>query len=142
MKMLERLNLLRDLLEIEHRAELDQNKLELSRVPVQVRETLGKSVTRLSAEEGDLAQGGYPLIIFSRQPAGEEISPFHAMSRGDLVCAESATGQRFDGTLYDVDEYVVAVALNGRPPELLPKGRWSLHLVGSDATYRRMKPRP
>src|SRR5208283_2229071 len=122
-----------DLLEIERRAETEQNKLELSHVPAQIREALGKSVMRLSAEEGDVAEGGYPLILFSRVPSGEEISPFHAMNRGDLVCAESQTGQRFDGTLYDVDEYRVAVAMSGKPPEQLPKGRWTLHLMGSDA---------
>ena len=131
---------LRGLIEIEHKAELEQNKLELSRFPVAVRESLGKSVTRLSCElTEEEVPGGIPVLALSRPPAGEDLSPFHAMNRGDLVAVETPTGQRLDGTLYDVDEYHVLVAMNGALPDPLPKGRWSLHLVGSDATYKRMR---
>src|SRR5579863_994030 len=94
-----------ELLDMEHRAETEQNKLELTRVPAAVREALGKSVTRLSTEEAGFAEGGHRLLAFSRAAAGEELSPFHAMSRGDLVCAEAPTGQRFDGTLFAVEEF-------------------------------------
>lgn len=137
--MADRFDALAGLLEIEHKAEIEQNKLELQRLPPSLREALGKSVTRLAAARGEISEGGYPLLELSRPPAGEETSPFHAMSRGDLVCAETPAGQKLDGTLYKADEYAVSVAMNGALPEPLPKGRWSLHLVGSDATYRRMK---
>ena len=130
----------RELIDIEHKAELEQNMLELSRFPASVRESLGKSVTRLTAELTDEANpGDVPVLALSRAPAGEEISPFHAMNRGDLVAVETPTGQRFDGTLYDVDEYRVLAAMNGKLPDPIPKGRWALHLVGSDATYKRMR---
>lgn len=128
------------LIELEHQAELEQNKLELSNFPASVREALGKSVTRLTVElTDDEGVADYVVLSFSRAPAGEELTPFHAMNRGDLVSAETPTGQRYDGTLYDVDDYKVLVAMNGKVPDPLPKGRWSLHLVGSDATYKRMR---
>lgn len=135
----DRLDVLLELLDIERAAEMERNKLELERFPEQVRESLGKTVARLSARGAGGAEGGIPLIEFSREPAGEELSPFHAMNRGDLVSAEAPTGRRMDGTLYEVEEYRALVALGGEAASPLPKGPWSLHLVGSDATYRRMR---
>ena len=41
---------LRELIDIEHKAEREQNMLELSRFPASVREAIGKSVTRLTVE--------------------------------------------------------------------------------------------
>lgn len=139
MSVVDRFDRLLDLLDREHAAEIEQNKLELSRFPPAVREALGKTVTKLNASDEGLGEGGFALMKLSRQPAGEELSPFHAMNRGDLVSAESPTGQRLDGTLYDVDEYEVVVALNAAFPEGAARGRWSIHLVGSDATYKRMR---
>jgi len=128
------------LLELEHEEELRQNKIELTRLAAGVRESLGRSVTRLTAEEAGAAEGERPLLAFSRAEAGEELSPFHAMNRGDLVCAESPTGQRLDGTIYEIGPYRASVAMSAPPPQPLPRGgRWTLHLVGSDATYRRMR---
>lgn len=128
-----------DLIEVERRAEIERNRLELTRLPASVREALGKTVTRLTAEEGDQGEGGLVLVTFSRPQAGEEFAPFHAMNQGDLVAAESPTGQRLEGTLYDVEEYRVVVAVTVKLPDPLPKGRWSLHAVGSDATFKRMR---
>jgi len=134
-----RLEALGRLLDVEHRAESEQNMLELDRLPAQVREALGKTVTRLSAEDGGVGEGAFPLLVFSRPAAGEELAPFHAMGRGDLVCIETPTGQRLNATLYEVDEYRAVAALSSPAPDPLPGGRWTLHLVGSDATHKRMK---
>ncbi len=127
------------LLDIEREAEIEQNKLELERFPAALREQAGKTVTRLWAESAGPMGGGIPVLKLSRRSAGEEISPFHAMNRGDLVSVEAPAGQRLDGTLMDVGEFDIQVAMNAALPEKLPGGRWSVHLIGSDATYKRMK---
>ena len=127
------------LLEIEREAEKEENKRELDNWPVDLREALGKTVTRLSIEREDEGVGGMPLLILFRKPAGEALSPFHAMDQGDLVRVSFNGAQRpVDGTIYDVEEYRVSVALNAELSEL-PGGRCQLDLLGSDATYRRMK---
>ncbi|MBI3547615.1 MAG: AAA family ATPase [Elusimicrobia bacterium] len=133
-----RFSLLEELLEVERRAEAEQNKLELARLPAVEREALGKSVTRLLAEEAGTADGGFTILALSRASTGEDLSPFHAMNRGDLVSVETPTGQRFDGTLYDVEEFLVKVAMT-KLPEPMPRGRWTVHLIGSDATHKRMR---
>ncbi len=131
-------NRLADLIEVEREAEKEENKRELDRWPVEVRETLGKTVTRLSLERRDLGVGGLPLLVLSRPPAGESLSPFHAMDQGDLVRLTFGTGQAADGTLYEVDEYRVTVAVNA-PLGFTPGGKCQIDLLGSDATYRRMR---
>lgn len=130
-------NRLQDLLDVEREAEKEENKRELDRWPVEARESLGKTVTRLSLEREDIGAAGLHLLVLSRPPAGEALSPFHAMDQGDIVRVTFQNGPKFDATLYDVDEYRVSVALN-RPPDEPLRGRCQLDLLGSDATYRRM----
>jgi superfamily I DNA and/or RNA helicase len=127
-----------DLIEAEREAEKEENKKALDRWPVEMREALGKTVTRLSVTKEDVGVGGIPLIVVGRPPEGEELSPFHAMDQGDLVRVRFATGRSADGTLYDVDEYAAVVALNEPLPEPA-KGRCQIDLLGSDATYQRMR---
>ncbi|HMU74616.1 MAG TPA: hypothetical protein PKD69_02495, partial [Elusimicrobiota bacterium] len=71
-----------DLIEIEREAEKEENKRELDRWPVETREQLGKTVSRLVIERQDVGVGGMPLLVLSRPPAGEALSPFHAMDSG------------------------------------------------------------
>ncbi len=126
------------LIEVERTAEKEELKREIARWPVEAREAIGKTVTRLGLEREDVGVGGLPLLVLSRPPAGEELSPFHAMDQGDLVRVTFGEGPALDGTLYDVDEYRVTVALNA-PLAASPKGKARVDLLGSDATYRRMK---
>ena len=74
---------LHKLLEMERVAEKQENLRELRRFPLATREALGKTVTGLLIESTATGLGGMPLITLSRQPQGEELSPFHAMSAGD-----------------------------------------------------------
>ncbi|MBL0058799.1 MAG: AAA family ATPase [Elusimicrobia bacterium] len=128
-----------DLLEIEREAEKEENKRALDRWPVEMREQLGKTVTRLVIERRDVGVGGLPLLILSRSPQGETISPFHAMDSGDLVRVTFVNGEfSREGTLYDVEEYRVTVALNQELGEE-PVGKCRIDLLGSDATYKRMR---
>lgn len=127
------------LLDVERDAEREENKRALDRLPTDVRESLGKTVTRLSVVKQDTGVGGLPLLVLSRAPAGEVLSPFHAMDQGDVVRVGLGLGAAsVDGTLYNVDEYQVTVALKNPLPEL-PRGRCQIDLLGSDATYKRMK---
>ena len=128
-----------DLLEIERDAEKEENKRKLDRWPVEMREQLGKTVSRLSIEHRDVGVGGLPLLILSRQAQGEALSPFHAMDQGDLVRVTFLNGDfSVEGTLYNVEDYRVTVALN---QDLLeePSGKCRIDLLGSDATYKRMR---
>jgi ATP-dependent RNA/DNA helicase IGHMBP2 len=135
----EHFSLLLDLIETEREAEKEENKRELDRWPVETREAMGKTVTRLAVERRDVGTAGLPLLILSRPPAGEALSPFHAMDQGDIVRVSfSGDLKPVDGTLYDVDEYRVAVALNEDLLET-PRGRCQIDLLGSDATYKRMR---
>ncbi len=64
------------------------------------------------------------------------------MNQGDNVRLSFPEGTRpqfVDGTLDRVDEYRAAVAVDARLPDPLPEGRCMVDLLGSDATYRRMK---
>src|SRR6185312_11442325 len=75
-------------------------------------------------------------------PKGEELSPFHAMNAGDNVLLSMPPGtepQAVEGTLYKVEEYRVVVALNAPGPENEPRGSCQIDLLGSDATYQRMR---
>ncbi|MFI5363310.1 MAG: AAA domain-containing protein, partial [Elusimicrobiota bacterium] len=78
----------------------------------------------------------------SRPPKGEELSPFHAMNAGDNVLLTMPPGTEpasVEGTLYKVEEYRVTVALNAPGPEYEPRGSCQIDLLGSDATYQRMR---
>ena len=104
-----------------------------------MREQLGKTVARLSIEHRDVGVGGLPLLILSRPSQGESLSPFHAMDQGDLVRVTFLNGDfSVEGTLYNVEDYRVTVALN---QDLLeePSGKCRIDLLGSDATYKRMR---
>ena len=130
------------LLEVEREAEKEENRKNLQRLPPALRETLGKSVTRLVIEREDIGVGGHPLLIMSRAEGAEELTPFHAMDRGDLVLVHFpglSESESVDGVLYEVEEYRVTVALNRPAPQPLPAGKCRLDLLGSDATFQKMK---
>ncbi len=138
-------NLLK-LIELEREAEKEQNKRELERFPLQVRETLGKTVTRLQIVDEDVGVGGLPLLVLRRAPRTRDtegaLSPFHAMNQGDNVRLSYPDGSQLkpvDGTLYDVSELQVTVAVNGLIPNPWPSGFCQLDMLGSDATYKRMR---
>jgi ATP-dependent RNA/DNA helicase IGHMBP2 len=130
-----------DLIEIERNAERAENERKLDLMPVQMREALGKTVTRLVLIREDMGVGGHPLWVLHRPSHGEEFSPFQALNQGDLVTLssnENPTAARIKGTLYDVDEFEISVALD-QAPDVAPKGRFQLDVLGSEATYKRMK---
>ena len=130
------------LLELERAAEKQENIRELQKFPIAQREALGKTVTGLLLDGVETGLGGMPLLTLSRAPAGEELAPFHAMSGGDNVLVTFPPGTQpaaAEGTMYRVDEYRATVALNGPPPVEETRGRLQIDLLGSDATYRRMK---
>src|SRR5258706_5801331 len=131
------------LIEIEREAEKEENKRELEKYPLPVREALGKTVTRLLLNGDDVGVGGIPLLILSRSTGSHStLSPFHSMNQGDNVRLSYPPASGIpptDGTLYDVGEFQATVAINGRIPEPLPSGLCQLDLLGSDATYKRMR---
>ncbi|MDE2489976.1 MAG: AAA family ATPase [Elusimicrobia bacterium] len=134
---------LQALIDVEREAEKEENLRELRRFPVAQREALGKTVTGLTIDGVETGLGGMPLVVLSRAPKGEELSPFHAMNAGDnvlLTLPPPAEPRAHEGTLYKVDEYRVTVALNdaAAPSESL-RGACQIDLLGSDATYRRMR---
>ncbi len=131
-------NLLQNLIEVERDAEIEENKRELDRWPVEVRESLGKTVTKLTIEKEDVGVGGLPLLVLSRPPDNESLAPFHAMDQGDIVRIVFDNELTLEGTLYDVEDYRVSVALNKELVEL-PPGHCEIDLLGTDATYRRMR---
>lgn len=128
------------LLDKEREAERAENERKLEKLSVQAREALGKTVTRLVVSREDFGVGGHALWVLSRPAAGEDYSPFQALNQGDLVAITYGTPepQRVRGTLYDVSEYSITVALDGSPPES-PIGKCQLDVLGSEATYKRMK---
>ena len=86
--------------------------------------------------------GGLTMVTLSRAPKGEELAPFHAMNAGDNVLLTLAPKNEFEsveGTLYKVDEYRVTVAMNRPAPEEEIRGHCQIDLLGSDATYQRMR---
>ncbi|MFH1723261.1 MAG: AAA domain-containing protein [Elusimicrobiota bacterium] len=130
------------LLDVEREAEKEETRRQLERLPLSTREAIGKTVTRLTIDGVDAGVGGYPRLILSRARRGEDLVPFHGMNQGDNVRVAfpaRTDPASVDGTLDRVDEYRAAVAVAGRLPERLPEGRCTLDLLGSDATYRRMK---
>ena len=131
-----------ELLNIEREAEREETRLELERVPASEREALGRTVSRLSVESLDVAEGRYPLLTLSRPYKAEALAPFHAMDQGDNVRVTFPAGSDPPfafGTLERVEEQKAVVAVDGRMPERLPSGKLTLDLLGSDATYRRMR---
>lgn len=73
------------LLDIERDAERAENERKLEKMPVQAREALGKTVTRLVISREDFGVGAQVLWVLSRPSHGEEYSPFQALNQGDLV---------------------------------------------------------
>lgn len=139
---------LKSLIDLEREAEKEENKRELEKYPLHVREALGKTVTRLIIDEEDVGVGGIPLLRMSRPSAeaarGETVTltPFHAMNQGDnvrITFPSGSEGGTCDGTLYDVGDFSVTVALDRPPPDPLPEGACQIDLIGSDATYQRMR---
>lgn len=127
------------LLDIEREAEWQENKRELARYPLEVRETLGKTATRLTLAGTDTGVGGYPLLSLTRHLREGDPSPFHAMDSGDIVQVVLPDGAAvMDGTLYKVEDTTITIALNKELPRSLPNGPYQVDLLGSDATYRRM----
>ncbi len=133
---------LQTLLELEREAEKEERLREVRRFPLATREALGKTVTGLVLQGFESGPGGMVLAVLSREPRAEEFAPFHAMSGGDNVLLTLPAGSdpaECEGTLYKVEEYRAVVALKGPEPALLARGSWQADLLGSDATYRRMK---
>jgi ATP-dependent RNA/DNA helicase IGHMBP2 len=130
------------LIDIEREAERSENERKLEKLPVQAREALGKTVTRLVISREDYGVGGHVLWILSRPSHGEEYSPFQALNQGDLVSLsfQDPSVPKVRGMLYDVDQFEITVALDGVPPaEEPPSGKCQLDVLGSEATYKRMK---
>jgi superfamily I DNA and/or RNA helicase len=139
--VLQHFDRLADLLAVEREAEVEENRRQLERLPLPVRESLGKTVTRLTIDGLDQGMGGYPRVHLSRAPRGETLAPFHGMNQGDNVRLNFPEGTKpafVDGTLDQADAYRCAVAVDARLPEELPSGKCSVDLLGSDATHRRM----
>src|SRR6185436_17064293 len=115
---------LAQLIDVEREAERAENERKLEKMPVQAREALGKTVTRLVISREDFGVGGHALWVLSRPSHGEEYSPFQSLNQGDLVSLSFQEGDlpRIRATLYDVDQYEITVALDGPPVEPLPKG--------------------
>ena len=133
---------LQALIDLERQAEKKENIRELRKFPVSQREALGKTVSGLIVDGLETGLGGMPLLTMSRAPKGEELAPFHAMGNGDNVLVTfpgGSTPASVEGTMYRVDEYRATVALNGPAPEPWPRGACQIDLLGSDATYQRMK---
>ena len=131
-----------ELLEIERVAEKQENLRELKRYPIATREALGKTVTGLTMDGLEGGLGGMALMTLSRTAAGEELAPFHAISAGDNVLVTFPSGSEpatCEGTMYKVDEYRATVALGAAPPSHPVRGTSQIDLLGSDATYQRMK---
>src|SRR3982751_2366182 len=106
---------LMELIDVEREAERAENERKLEKLSVQAREALGKTVTRLVIVREDYGVGGHPLWVLSRPASGEEYSPFQALNQGDLISLSFQDPEipRVRGTLYDVDQYEVTVALDG-----------------------------
>jgi ATP-dependent RNA/DNA helicase IGHMBP2 len=128
-----------DLLDVEREAEKEENKRQLDRWPIEIREQQGKTIRRLTIDKLDAGLGGLPLLSVSRQPLpNEELASFHNMDAGDLVRVVFADRQAMEGTLYEVDDHRAVVALN-QPMVEAPVGKCEIDLLGSDATYKRMR---
>ncbi|MCH7543980.1 MAG: hypothetical protein IIB65_10105, partial [Proteobacteria bacterium] len=128
--------------ELERDAEKEKRMEELERFSLSQREATGKTVSRLTIDGLETGVGGYQKIVLSRVVKEGTLTPFHAMNRGDnvrLTFPEGFTPAFVDGTLDNVEEARVTVAVDLRLPEEPPEGRCVIDLIGSDATYQRMK---
>lgn len=133
---------LQELIDLEREAEKAENLRELRKFPVSQREARGKTVTGLVVDGVEGGMGGLTMITLSRAPKGEELAPFHAMNAGDNVLLTLSPNNEFEsveGTLYKVDEYRVTVAMTRAAPEEDIRGHCQIDLLGSDATYQRMR---
>lgn len=133
---------LQELIDLEREAEKAENLRELRKFPVSQREARGKTVSGLVVDGVEGGMGGLTMVTLSRAPKGEELAPFHAMNAGDNVLLTLAPKNEFEsveGTLYKVDEYRVTVAMNRPAPEEEIRGHCQIDLLGSDATYQRMR---
>jgi len=131
-----------ELLDIERDAEKRQNIQEIRRYPLATREALGKTASGLNLDGVEEGFSGMPLLALSRPNLGEELNPFHAMSSGDNVLVSFPPGMEpssSEGTLYSVEDYRAVVALAPAAPRKFPRGAFQIDILGSDATYRRMK---
>ncbi len=138
----ERFVRLQELLDIERKAEREESLRALESADPAEREALGRTASRLSVAGTEVSLAGYRVLTLSRALRGEELSPFHAMGQGDNVRVRfpEGTDPAFVlGTIERGGESSVRVAVDSRLPEKTPAGRCSLDLIGSDATYRRMK---
>ncbi len=134
---------LQALIDLEREAEKAENLRELRKFPVAQREARGKTVSALIVDGVEGGMGGMTMITLSRPPrSGEELTPFHAMNAGDNVLLTFSPGNlpgSVEGTLYKVDDHRVTVALNSAGPEEEIRGHCQIDLLGSDATYQRMR---
>ncbi|MBI5247728.1 MAG: AAA family ATPase [Elusimicrobia bacterium] len=134
---------LQALIDLEREAEKAENLRELRKFPVAQREARGKTVSALIVDGVEGGMGGMTMITLSRAPrSGEELTPFHAMNAGDNVLLTFSPGNlpgSVEGTLYKVDDHRVTVALNSAGPEEEIRGHCQIDLLGSDATYQRMR---
>jgi superfamily I DNA and/or RNA helicase len=130
------------LLELEREAEREEVRLELERLSPAEREALGRTAARLTLEDVEESSFGGNTLIFTRRPDDSDLSPFHAMDQGDSVRVNAPAGVEprfFYATMERVEPYRARVSVDTALPEGLPPARWSLDLVGSEATYRRMR---
>ncbi len=133
---------LQTLIDLEREAEKAENLRELRKFPVSQRELRGKTVTGLIVDVVEGGMGGLTMITLSRPPRGEELAPFHAMNAGDNVLLTLSPGNDFltvEGTLFKVGEYTATVAMNRAAPDEDIRGNCQIDLLGSDATYQRMR---
>ena len=133
---------LQSLIDLEREAEKQENLRELRKFPVAQREARGKTVTGLIVDAVEGGMGGLTMIRLARPPRGEELAPFHAMNAGDNVLLTLSPGNDFatvEGTLFKVEEYGATVAINRAAPEEAIRGNCQVDLLGSDATYQRMR---
>jgi len=130
------------LTELEREAEKKKRMEDLERFSLSQREASGKTVSRLTIDGFETGVGGYQKIVLSRGVKEGTLTPFHAMNRGDnvrLTFPEGFNPPFVDGTLDNVEEERVAVAIDLRIAGEPPEGRCVIDLIGSDATYQRMK---
>ncbi len=133
---------LQTLIDLEREAEKAENLRELRKFPVSQREVRGKTVTGLIVDVVEGGMGGLTMVTLSRPPRGEELAPFHAMNAGDNVLLTLSPGNDFltvEGTLFKVGEYTATVAMNRAAPDDAIRGNCQIDLLGSDATYQRMR---
>ncbi|HAZ08309.1 MAG TPA: hypothetical protein DCZ01_07280 [Elusimicrobia bacterium] len=133
---------LQTLIDLEREAEKTENLRELRKFPVSQREALGKTVSGLIMEGVETGMAAMSLATLSRPNRGEDLSPFHAMNAGDNVLLSLPAGsdpKSMEGTIYRIDGYRVTVAVGGPGPDEDLRGACQIDLLGSDATYQRMR---